>query len=135
MVEAGKTDTEDLLLQIEEELFKLTADDLKKFGEYIKIPKDKYDGKSELKVLRAIRSKIEEEIGEQDNPSECLDDIQVYFTKEPTALEGETGKDETTNNTCDKKDQDRVEVHVVKVNSAENDTVSTKGVVNTNVKY
>ena len=50
-------------------------------------------------------------------------------------MEGETGKDETTDNTCDKKDQDKVEVHVVKVNSAENDTVCTKGVVNTNVKY
>ena len=113
----------------------MTADDLKKFGEYIKIPKDKYDGKSKLKVLRAIRSKIEEEIEEQDNPCEFLDDIQVYFTKEPLALEGETCKDETTDNTCDKKDQDKVEVHVVKVNSAENDTVCTKGVVNTNVKY
>ena len=92
MVEAGKTDTEDLLLQIEEELLKLTAEDLKKFGEYINIPKDKYDGKSKLTVLRAIRSKIEEEIEEQDNPSEFLDDIQVYFTKKPPALEGETGK-------------------------------------------
>ena len=113
----------------------MTADDLKKFGEYIKIRKDKYDGKSKLKVHRAIRSKIEEEIEEQDNPSEFLDDIQLYFTKEPPASEGETGKDETTDNTCDKKDQDKVEVHVVKVNSAENDTVCTKGVVNRNVKY
>ena len=33
MAEAGKTDTEDLLLQIEEELLKLTVEDLKKFGE------------------------------------------------------------------------------------------------------
>ena len=50
-------------------------------------------------------------------------------------MEGETGKDETTDNTCDKKDQDKVEVHVVKVNSAENDTVSINCGVNTNVKY
>ena len=86
MVEAGETDTEDLLLQIEEELLKLAADDLKKFGEYIKIPKDKYDGKSKLKVLRAIRSKIEDEIDEQENPGEFLDDIQVYFTKKATSI-------------------------------------------------
>ena len=103
MVETGKTDTEDLLLQIEEELLKLSADDLKKFGEHVKIPKDKYDGKSKLKVLRAIRSKIVEEIEKQDNPNEFLDDIQVYFTKEPPALEGETGKYERTDSTCDKK--------------------------------
>ena len=47
-------------------------------------------------------------------------------------MEGEIGKDETTDNS-DKKDQDKAEV--VKVNFAENDTVSTKGVVNTNAKY
>ena len=58
MVEAGKTDTEDLLLQIEEELLKLTVEDPKKFGECIKISKEKYDGKSKLKVLRVIRSKL-----------------------------------------------------------------------------
>ena len=56
----------------------------------------------------------------------------MYFTKKPPDLEGETGKGETTDNN-DKKDQDKIEV--VKVNSAENDTVSTKGVVNANVKY
>ena len=106
MTQAGKTDTEDLLLQIEEKLLKLTVGDLKKLGEYIKIPKEKYDSKSKLKVLRVIRSKIEEEIEEQENPSEFLDDIQVYFTKEPLALEGETGKDEATDNS-DKKDQDK----------------------------
>ena len=132
MAEAGKIDTEDLPLQIEEELLKLTVEDLKKFGEYIKIPKEKYDGKSKLKAMRVIRSDIEEEIEERESPSEFLDDIQVYFTKEPPALEGETGKDETTDNS-DKKDQHKAEV--VKVNSAENDTISTKGVVNTNVKY
>ena len=49
-----------------------------------------------------------------------------------TWKEGETGKGETTENS-DKNDQDKVEV--VKVNSAENDTVSRKGAVNTNVKY
>ena len=74
------------------------------------------------------RSNIEEEI------EEFLEDIQVYFTKEPPDLEGETGKGETTDNS-DKKDQDKAELGLVKVNSAEKDTVSTKGVVNTNVKY
>ena len=59
----------------------------------------------------------------------------MYFTKEPPALEGETGNDETTDNTCDKNNQDKVEVPVVKVHFAENDTLCTKGVVNTNVKY
>ena len=47
-------------------------------------------------------------------------------------MEGETGKVETTDNS-EKKDQDKAEV--VKVNSAENDTVITKGFVNTNIKY
>ena len=56
----------------------------------------------------------------------------MYFTKEPPDLEGETGKDETTDNS-DKKDQDKAKV--VKVNFSENETVSKKGVVNTNVKY
>ena len=124
MAEAGKTDTEDLLLQIEEELLKLTVEGLKKFGEHIKIPKEKYDSKSKLKVLRVIRSKTEE----QENPSEFLEDIQVYFTKELPDLEAETGKGETTDNS-DKKYQDKAEI--VKINSAENHTVSTKGVVNT----
>ena len=49
MAEAGKTDIEDLPLQIAEELLKLTVEDLKKFGEY---PKKKYEDKSKLKVLR-----------------------------------------------------------------------------------
>ena len=48
MAEAGKTETEDLLLEIEEKLHKLAVEDLKKFGEYIKIPKEKYDGKSKI---------------------------------------------------------------------------------------
>ena len=56
----------------------------------------------------------------------------MYFTKETPDLEGVTVKDETTDNS-DKSDQDKAEV--LKVNSAENDTVSTKGVVNTKVKY
>ena len=43
MPEAGKTHIEDSHLQIEEELLKLTIQGLKKFGEYIKIPKEKYD--------------------------------------------------------------------------------------------
>ena len=55
-----------------------------------------------LKVLRVIRSKIAEEIEEQENLSEFLECIQVYFTKELRDLEGETGKDETTDNS-DKK--------------------------------
>ena len=59
MAEAGKTETEDLLLEIEGKLLRLTVEDLKKFGEYIKIPKEKYDGKSKLKVLRVIRSKMQ----------------------------------------------------------------------------
>ena len=56
MEEADETDT----LQIEEELPNLTVEDLKKCDEYIKIPKEKYDRKSKLKVLRVIRSKIED---------------------------------------------------------------------------
>ena len=46
MAVADKTDTEDLLLHIGEELLELTVEDLKKSGKYIKIPKEKYDGKS-----------------------------------------------------------------------------------------
>ena len=60
MAEAGKTNTEDLLLQIEKGLLKLTVESLQKCCEYIKISKEKYDSKSKLKVLRVIRSKIEE---------------------------------------------------------------------------
>ena len=109
MAEADRTGTEDLLLQIEEELLELTVEDLKKFAEYIKIPKEKYDV-SKLKVLRVIRSKMEEEIEEL---GEFLEDIRVYFTKEPPDLEGETAKDEKTDNS-ERKDQDKAEV--VKVN-------------------
>ena len=101
MAEGGKTNAADLLSQIEEELLKLTVEDLNKFGEYIKIHKEKYDSTSKLKVLRVIRSKMEE-IKEQENPSEFLEDIQECFTKEPPDLEGETGKGETTDNS-DKK--------------------------------
>ena len=39
MAEAGKTDTEDLLLQIEEELLKLAVEDLKKLVSTSKYPK------------------------------------------------------------------------------------------------
>ena len=46
-----------------------------------KYPPEKYDGKSKLKVLRVIRSKIEEEIEGQESPGEFFEDIQVYFTK------------------------------------------------------
>ena len=106
MTKASKTDTKDLLLQIEEELLKLTVEDLKKLVEYIKIPKEKYDGKSKLKVLQVIRSKIVEEIEEQENHSEFLEAIQAYFTKEPPDLEGETGKGEPTDNN-DKKTKQR----------------------------
>ena len=66
---------------------------------------------------------MKKEIEEQENPSEFLEDIRVYFTKAPPDLEGETGKGETTDNS-DKKDQDKAEV--VKTNSAENDTVKYK---------
>ena len=62
----------------------------------MEIPKEKYDSKSKLKVLRVIRSKIGEEIEEQENPGEFLEDFQVYLTNEPPDLEGETGKGETT---------------------------------------
>ena len=66
---------------------------------------------------------MKKDIEEQENPSEFLEDIRVYFTKVPPDLEGETGKGETTDNS-DKKDQDKAEV--VKTNSAENNTVKYK---------
>ena len=59
-----------------------------------------------MKVLRVIRSKIEEEIEKQEGPGEFLEDIQVYFTKKPPDLEGEAGNDEATDNS-DRKDQDK----------------------------